>query len=86
MTEEETWKKATHIFTLEGKESVPGQSQQIAVTKSLLTGHKDLEKLEVIHDYFAMAFTISAAKAWIRKYIGNVSYGGFSIRHSSQRI
>lgn len=46
----------TYIFTLEGKESVPGQSQQIAVTKSLLTGHKDLEKLEVIHDYFARLY------------------------------
>lgn len=46
----------TYIFTLEGKESVPGQSQQIAVTKSLLAGHKDLEELQVIHDYFSRLY------------------------------
>lgn len=46
----------TYTFTLDGQEYVPGQSQQIAVTKAMLAEQKNMEKPEIIQEYFARLY------------------------------
>lgn len=44
------------IFQFEEKENVPGQRQQIDVTKILLADGRDISSLESIRDYFEMLY------------------------------
>ncbi len=46
----------TYVFSLEEKEYMAGQRQQIGVTESLLSDGRDLEGLETIKAYFEMLY------------------------------
>lgn len=46
----------TYIFSLDLKEYVPGQRQQIEIAESLLSDNKSFEELETIKRYFEMLY------------------------------
>ena len=46
----------TYIFSLEGREDVPGQRQQTEITESLLYDKRNPDSLDTINRYFKMLY------------------------------
>ena len=53
-------------FPIDEREYVPGQKQQIAVTKDLLDDEADISSLESVSKYFKMLYHFRG-EVWIRK-------------------
>ena len=76
----------TYIFRLNEKEYMPGQRQQMAVTEALMFDGKNLEKQEVIHEYFSDLYHLRGESLDKKNIMGKFRGTSFSFEEAAKEF